>query len=1443
MRASNGYSRFSVNNTPCWVLIILVVFQMSNLTNVHASEIPVMDMRVRQGDMTTDGSTVELDIWVDLRTTDGSNWRIIQIQNSLVLDPHFQTLVTQVDTSDWAFMQNNYTTHFRYTPQAGVIEFAANHKVFMPSVSAGGPDSLTWFPAFKFTIQFEPDPGQTGTIEWYGSTPYMNIRAINESVESSVTIHRDELGAPINVPLEFICYTDLELQLACEQTELVIGDSGSYTISVYNLGDCDATGVGVSNALPVLLGFDYYTTTTGSYSVQTGLWDLGSLAVGDSAKLTVFFDARFEGNLYIEGTVSSLDQTDPNPGNNGAQVPIHVDRLKIMDMRVRKGEILGQGSTGIVELYFDVRTIDGSSRMITQLQNAIQFDPLFNSLVTSVELVECEFTEQNYSRFWRWADADAVLEFQFAHKDFMDFVSLGGPDSSDWHTILKFNVHYNVVPDEFATINWFHDTPHYNVRALSIPPGRTEVIHNERTGTPLVFKIDNFVDLQVDLQATRFDGYVGDTVTFNSQVTNIGNLDATGVQVSTILPAGFLFLQHSATQGTFDPQTGQWEIGTLEPGHDCTLEIEVELIASGQISTVSQITHVDQPDSDLSNNSDNHTLSVTLGLMDMRMSLGNFHSDGDIGTVELNLDVRTVDGSAQFIEQIQNSVVLGPHFRNLVTTVDATNWALDDESYSRYWEWFPTDGVIEFMSTHLMLQPAIALGGPDAETWHNVVTFTISFDMDSTQQGQINWFDDTPHFNVRGYSEPGQPSEIINRDELGGPISLPLYMREADIALDQSVDIPAPQRGDRIVLSLGIENAGPTVATDILVSHDLPTVLSIVSTNGDGTYDVQSKQWTIDQLEVSQRAEMDVTVDVEQAGLFASVLDIQAFDQIDPDSTNDHSVLLLPVGNTVMDMRLNLVKLTGNGTTVFAELSVDVRTIDGSSRLIQSMQNSFIFDEQLCAAVTGVTVKEWQLPADDYLCSYEYTEMAGVLEFQTVVKEFGEPVSFGGPDSTVWSPVVVFELELQAMQDQVGEMDWYDHTPHFNVRAATLDLSDTENIQRTEMGCPVQIPLDYRSQANLTLGLEAEDLQVVQYENVLLHFSLENNGPNDGHDVQVRHAIPAGLEFLSWSGDGTYDPQTGDWTVGDLYAGASIVMDMELVANNAGDFKVESGVTDLYEFDPDTSDNHVELTVNVMPAIKIFMRAYLEGAYRFAIQIPNHPDPELMATSLRYSPISGGNCLIPLKSPYADSLFRDPGVTDPNDLPEDIVDWVFVQLRSAEDPGSPDLVLGNGVAGVSCFLRNDGALIDVDGSEGVLLPGIAEGSYYFIIDHRNHLKVMSAVPVNTLEMTEYNFDGPTKHYYDFTEAREQFFTVSEDDQRGCHLEPINQKWCIGAGDADKAHQVENTDFDIWHEFFGSSAGYFLADYDLGGMVEGYDQNLVFDNLLLRSPFSWLDIGE
>lgn len=59
------------------------------------------------------------------------------------------------------------------------------------------------------------------------------------------------------------------------------------------------------------------------------------------------------------------------------------------------------------------------------------------------------------------------------------------------------------------------------------------------------------------------DIYVGDYETWEISVANIGDAIAKNVKVFNKLPDGLKYVKHTATKGTFNPETGIWDIGDL----------------------------------------------------------------------------------------------------------------------------------------------------------------------------------------------------------------------------------------------------------------------------------------------------------------------------------------------------------------------------------------------------------------------------------------------------------------------------------------------------------------------------------------------------------------------------------------------------------------------------------------------------------------------------------------------------------------------------------------------------------------------------------------------------------------------------------------------------------------------------------------------------------------
>ncbi|MCD4651461.1 MAG: pre-peptidase C-terminal domain-containing protein [Candidatus Cloacimonetes bacterium] len=105
------------------------------------------------------------------------------------------------------------------------------------------------------------------------------------------------------------------------------------------------------------------------------------------------------------------------------------------------------------------------------------------------------------------------------------------------------------------------------------------------------------------------------------------------------------------------------------------------------------------------------------------------------------------------------------------------------------------------------------------------------------------------------------------------------------------------------------------------------------------------------------------------------------------------------------------------------------------------------------------------------------------------------------------------------------------------------------------------------------------------------------------------------------------------------------------------------------------------------------IKIYLKGAYNQA----NH------------NMVLDINGAIPLISPYSDALTI-------LSMPANIVDWVYVQLRSTPT--------GASIFEQSYLLQDDGFVVDETGNP--IGSNILAGDYYVVVTHRNHLGIMSA---------------------------------------------------------------------------------------------------------------------
>ncbi|WP_261303308.1 S-layer homology domain-containing protein [Paenibacillus andongensis] len=110
-------------------------------------------------------------------------------------------------------------------------------------------------------------------------------------------------------------------------------------------------------------------------------------------------------------------------------------------------------------------------------------------------------------------------------------------------------------------------------------------------------------DLQAAFSVDNPSPNVGDTITYTATITNSGPDTATNVNVSATLPAGFTFVSATPSQGSYNPISGGWTLGTVSQGSPQTLAITVKVVSSNTSFFTIFVGTADQSDPNNYNNS------------------------------------------------------------------------------------------------------------------------------------------------------------------------------------------------------------------------------------------------------------------------------------------------------------------------------------------------------------------------------------------------------------------------------------------------------------------------------------------------------------------------------------------------------------------------------------------------------------------------------------------------------------------------------------------------------------------------------------------------------------------------------------------------------------------------------------------------------------------------
>jgi len=610
--------------------------------------------------------------------------------------------------------------------------------------------------------------------------------------------------------------TDLALVKSYDARTIRVGDTVTATVTVNNEGPRSATSVSVRDPLPSGLTF-VSAAGQGTYNAATGVWSVGSVGYPGSATIRITARATSTGFVLNTASLASVSPVDSNQLNDVANAPLTID-YALADLAVTKS-VSPAGSALIGDtVSFAVTAHNNGPSTAT---GVVVTDPV----PAGLSFVSASAEQGSYSAATgRWsvgtlaAGQSVLLEVVFtadaagrvSNSAVISGTLIEDPDASN--NVASAGLQINPQPD---------------------PP----------------------VDVGVTMTSSvTGDVHRGDLVTLEVTLSNDGPGQATGVQFTDRFTGSFDFVSATPSQGTVDPVTGIWEVGTINVGAHPTLSVSIIITSiSGDHSNVISLTGVDQIDT----NTQNDSASIS----------GHVLADADLSVV------KTVSPT---VAQPGDTVTY---------TIVVTNNGPDPDTGVQLVETLhlPTPVVI----TGVTLSQG-TFDGPSL-VW-NVGALAVGATATIEVKILVDRAGHVVNRTVVFAADLPDPDLTNNSD------SATLELPGADLAVTKTVADASIRIGTQTSFRIGVTNTGPDAAVDVAVTDQIPAGLTFVSAApSQGTFDEATGNWSVGDLRPGATVSLELVVVGEEAGTYVNSATASSAGTPDVDLSNNEANVTLTV--------------------------------------------------------------------------------------------------------------------------------------------------------------------------------------------------------------------------------------------------------------------------------------------------------------------------------------------------------------------------------------------------------------------------------------------------------------------------------------------------------------------------------------------------------------------
>ena len=741
--------------------------------------------------------------------------------------------------------------------------------------------------------------------------------------------------------------------------------------------------------------------------------------------------------------------------------------------------------------------------------------------------------------------------------------------------------------------------------------------------------INPAADIAVVKSASNTKPNYKDSIIWTIEISNNGPDVAHNVGMSDLLPKSLIYVN---SDGDYNPKSGIWSVGTLNPGEKATLNIECIVNDTGLIENSVSV-NATEYDYDLTNNNDSERIFV------------NPASDLVI--------VKRVNAS-------------NVNFKDLVKWIlTVSNHGPDGATNVKVFDLLP-EGFTYINSTSTKGEYSDAIFRLDNIAVGETVTIEI-----------VTLAEETREFiNYANVSSDEFDYDLTNNEDEEAILVNP----SADLSVTKSVSNPNPFNGETVTWTIEVVNNGPDVAHNVTVRDLLPTTLIWIDDDSLMDYNPLSGILFIYQLGIGESYVLNIDCMVNGTGLIQNNVSVNA-------SEHDHN-LTNNFANETIDVEksadVSIVKLVNNSspnlydlvtwTLIISNEGPDKATnvfvedpLPNGLKLVSYNATKGFYDEGkwvMCCLNTG------DVETLEIICQVEKTgkiinlasinadehdpnernnednesidvplavDIQAIIEVDNANPLFGEAVKWmitiknNGPDNATGvtlEDILPEELIFIGYQSSRGifEDDVWDigslnvgEVAYLNISTRSNDLGViinevNANAQEYDWNMSnnhADDLIDVRPVADLSI-IKLVDNESPKYgETVKWTVIALNQGPNTAHNVIVQDVLPEGLTFVS--SDGNYSD--GIWTVGSLVVGEEKSLEIISKVSSTGNI-VNRAVISSDEVDLDESNNKAEESIDVGQASDLSVtkiatkyQYYVGDVIEYVIEVLNNgPD-------------------------------------------------------------------------------------------------------------------------------------------------------------------------------------------------------------------------------------------